>query len=665
MNSFFARRYIVTGIFITISLVLLARLFYMQIIDDRYFLFAKQNVVRRFIQYPARGPILDRNGKILVENQPVYDVTVIPRQVKPFDTLAFCRLIGMDKETFDKKFHKATRISPGIATIFQGQLPITTSASLQERMSEFPGFEMVLRTVRSYPDSIAAQFLGYINEVNDFRIKKSGGYYRPGDYVGITGVERSYEEELRGTRGVKNQMVNSRGVAKGSFANGAYDTVAVAGERLTSSLDSRIQKLGEKLMANKVGSIVAIEPSTGEILCFVSSPTYNPNLMVGSERGNNVSRLYQAPNNPFFIRPIQAIYPPGSSFKPLSALVALQEGIITPQTTYLCPGRYLPNGGKPKCTHVHGLVNLSSAIAESCNGYFAMVFERLMNARGGSKTAFSFTDWRGKVNKFGLGSKLDLDLPGESRGYLPTALFYDNAYGKNHWRSRTILSLAIGQGEVASTPLQLANIECTIANHGFYYKPHLIKAIGDKNIVKPEFTVKNDVGIDPQYFEPVITGMQQVVEYGTARASKIPGIVMCGKTGTAQVNGQKNNSVFVAFAPRENPKIAIAVIVENSGDGGTFAAPIASFIVEKYLRDSISYRGPGFTVDYFTNLNLLPAPKLKDPKAAMAKVKADSLKKAAIADSAKKAGLKTAAKGAKKYTLKQSLKPQPKRKENE
>jgi len=379
-------------------------------------------------------------------------------------------------------------------------------------------------------------------------------------------------------------------------------------------------------MTNKVGSIVAIEPSTGEILCFVSSPTYNPNLMVGRNRGKNLAKLSVDPYNPFFIRPIQARYPPGSSFKPLSALIALQEGIITPQTTYMCPGRYLPNGGTPRCTHVHGLVNLSSAIAESCNGYFAMVFEKLINEHGAKQTESSFNDWRSKVNKFGLGSKLDVDMPNESRGNLPTSLFYDNAYGKNHWRSRTVLSLAIGQGEVEATPLQLANIECTIANHGYYYKPHLIKAIGDKNVIKPEFTVKNSVGVDSKYFEPVIDGMQQVVEYGTARASKIPGIVMCGKTGTAQNPHGKNHSVFVAFAPRDNPKIAIAVVVENSGDGGTYAAPIASFIIEKYLRDSISYRGPGFTVDYFTNLNLLPEIKSKNPK-PVAPAKRDTVKK--------------------------------------
>jgi penicillin-binding protein 2 len=388
---------------------------------------------------------------------------------------------------------------------------------------------------------------------------------------------------------------------------------------------------------------VAIEPSSGEILCYVSSPTYDPNLMVGRERGNNAAKLYQDPYKPFFIRPIQAYYPPGSSFKPLSALIALQEGIITPQTTYYCPGSYQPGHGKPKCTHAHGLVNLSSAIAGSCNGYFAMVFEKLMNYHGARNTSATFTDWRQNVTKFGFGVKLDVDIPNEGRGNVPTALHYDNVYKTGNWRSSTILSLAIGQGELEATPLQLANIECTIANHGFYYKPHLIKGIGDKDIIKPEYTVKNNVGIDPQYFEPVIEGMQNVVEggggYATARRSKIPGIIMCGKTGTAQNPHGKNHSVFVAFAPRENPKIAIAVIVENSGDGGDYAAPIASFIVEKYLRGEITKRESGITPEEFTNMNRLPdlSNYIHDKKPS----KKDSLKKTDTDTSKKQVVLKT------------------------
>ncbi|PJJ79869.1 penicillin-binding protein 2 [Mucilaginibacter auburnensis] len=612
MNSFFQRRYVIAGVFITLIIILLARLFYMQVIDDRYLQFANRNVIRQFMQYPARGPIYDRNKKILVQNKLVYDVSVIPRQVKPFDTVEFCRLLDITKEDFDKRFTKAIKYSRALPSKFGKQLSPELYASLQERMSEFPGFFVEPHPVRIYPDSTAAQFLGYIGEVTDTKIKESGGYYRPGDYIGITGVERAYENILRGQRGVKNVMVDSRGVPQGSYANGAFDTVETPGEKVVSSLDIRIQKLGEKLMQNKIGSIVAIEPATGEVLCFVSSPTYDPNLMVaGPDRGKNYKKLTTDPYKPFLIRPIMANYSPGSSFKPLSALVALQEGIIDQNTTYTCTGSYLPNRGKPKCTHVHGVVNLSSAIAQSCNGYFAMVFERLINKAGAKATAASFTDWRSRVTAFGLAQRLNIDMAGENKGQLFKAEQYDKRYGVGRWRSKTVISLSIGQGEVESTPLQLANIECIIANQGFYYLPHLVKSIGNNPVIKHEYTVRHEVGVKPQYFAQVIDGMQNVVEYGTARGSRIPGINMVGKTGTVQNNRGANHSVFVAYAPRENPKIAIAVVVENSGDGGRWAAPIASFIVEKYLRDTISRRPSGITLDYFMNANLLAQPKPK------------------------------------------------------
>lgn len=649
MNNFFERRYVIAGIFIALILILLARLFYIQVVDDRYFLYAQNNVMRRIMQYPARGPILDRTGKIMVQNEPVYDITVVPKQVKAFDTVEFCKLLGIDREGFDKRMAKARVYSPYRTSIFEKQVSAQQYASFQERLSEFPGFDTQKRSLRTYPDSAAAQFLGYIGEVTDAIIKRSGGYYSPGDYVGITGVEKSYESTLRGQRGVRNLIYDSHNSPKGSYANGAYDTAAVAGERLISSLDMTIQKLGEKLMQNKVGSIVAIEPATGEILCYVSTPTYDPNLLVGRERGNNAAKLYKDPYKPFFTRPVQAYYPPGSSFKPLSALIAMQEGIITPSTVYHCPGYYQSGNRRIKCYHgeVHGDVTLATAVAHSCNGYFDMVFEKLVNRNGARKTDTSFNYWRNNVAKFGLGSKLGLDMPNENRGNLPKAAYYDKTYGKGGWRSSTVISLAIGQGELSATPLQLANIEATIANHGYYYKPHLIKAIGDKQVIRKEYTVRNYVGVDSQYFEPVINGMQNVVDYGTASSSKIPGIIMCGKTGTAEVKNKGDNSVFVAFAPRDNPKIAIAVVVENSGQGATWAAPMASFIVEQYLKGSISKRASGINPEYYINRNLLPQIVLKP--AEKAKIKADSLKKATAdslkkqkADSIKKAGFKSA-----------------------
>jgi len=634
MNKFFERRYVIAGIFIAIVFLIIIRLFFLQIISTKYALYASKQVRRPVIKYPARGPILDRNGKILVQNQSFYDITVTPKDVKPFDTVEFCKLLGIDKPTFDKQWIKAVKYGKGVQSPFVKQISPIAFASLQERLSEFPGFDYVTRYLRTYPDSVAAQFLGYIGEVQDKDIKRSNGYYRQGDYIGVTGVERSYENVLRGQRGVQILMVDSKGKTKGHYANGMFDTAAVAGERLTSSLDLNIQKLGEELMRNKVGSVVAIEPSTGEILCYVSSPTYDPNLLVGRERGNNVAKLYQNPYSPFNIRPIQAMYPPGSSFKPLSALIALQEGIITPDWTYNCPGYYYAGNHKIKCTHVHGVVNLSGAVAGSCNGYFSIVFQKIIDRLGAKKTEAAFTAWRANVNKFGLGSRLGLDVPGESRGNLPTPLHYDNVYKVGGWRSSTIVSLAIGQGELEATPLQLANIECTIANHGFYYKPHLVKAIGARNVIKKEYTLRNYVGIDSQYFEPVINGMQAVVDHGTAINSKIPGIIMCGKTGTAQNPHGENHSVFVAYAPRDNPKIAIAVVVENSGEGAHWAAPIASFIVEKYLKGSISKRESGIEPEYFMNANKLPdlssyihKPKKLSHADSVKKSKSDSLNK--------------------------------------
>jgi penicillin-binding protein 2 len=609
MNSFFPRRFVVQGIFIAVAIVLLARLFYIQVVDKSYYLSANQNVLRRNTIFPARGVILDRNGKILVQNEPVYDLMVIPREVKPFDTLEFCRLLGIDKEGFDKRFTKAKKYSPYRASIFEKLISAATYAPLQERLFEFRGFYVQKRSIRRYPDSVAAQFLGYIGEVNDKIIEQSNGFYKPGDYVGISGVEKSYEEVLRGQRGVENLMVDAFNRPKGHFAGGKYDTLAVAGEKLISSLDVRIQKLGEMLMTKKVGSIVAIEPSTGEILCFVSSPGYDPNLLVGKERGNNYAKLLQNKYKPSLIRPIQAGYPPGSSFKPISALVAMQEGLIDSTTRFFCPGGFRAGSHWVRCEHVDGSTDLTRAIKMSCNTYFCYVFDKLMNRQGAKQIRPAFNDWREKIGKFGLGDKLDIDLGFERPGLIPKDSRYDKVFGLNRWRSSSIISLAIGQGELLATPLQMANAECIIANRGYYYTPHLIKAIGEKKVVKPEYREKHYVGIDARHFAPVIHGMEQVVESGTAAFARIPGIKMAGKTGTVQNPHGKNHSVFVAFAPSDNPKIAIAVVVENAGYGASWAAPIASFIVEKYLRDTITK--PKAVVDYFVNHNLLPGEKPK------------------------------------------------------
>lgn len=606
MDSFFSRKYVIQGIFIFISLILLSRIFYIQLIDKQYLLSANNNVVRKLIIYPSRGIILDRHNKTLVQNEPVYDLVVIPGQVKDLDTLRMCELIGINLQRFRKQFKKAKNYSLYRASLFEKQLSAQTSAALQERLFEFPGFYIQNRSVRYYPDSVAAQFLGYIGEVNDKEIEKSSNFYNKGDYIGKTGIEKSYEDLLRGQRGIKNIMVDVHNREKGSFFEGKYDTIAVSGENLISSLDKRIQVLGEKLMQNKIGSIVAIEPSTGEILAFISSPGYDPNMMVGRQRGNNYMKLLKNENKPMFIRPTQAEYPPGSIFKVINALVAQQFRKINQNTFYNCPGGYhYGRRGYMKCTHVHGTINLISAIQESCNTYFGYSFAKMIDQPNISST-ITFTKWRNAVAKFGIGSKLDIDLPAERKGLLPTANDYTKKWKGTRWGSGFTISLSIGQGELGITPLQMANVMAIVANRGFYYKPHLIKAIGAKKIIKSEFTKKNYVGIDTQYFSPVIEGMSRVVNAGngTAYFSKIEDIEICGKTGTVQNPHGADHSVFVAFAPRVNPKIAIAVVVENAGFGATWSAPIASLLIEKYLKDSISR--PSYYADRILKANLLP-----------------------------------------------------------
>ncbi|MGV3508968.1 MAG: penicillin-binding protein 2 [Sphingobacteriaceae bacterium] len=626
MNSFFPRKYIIQGIFIAIALILLFRLFYIQVIDKSYFLSANNNVLRKVIIYPARGVILDRKGEILVQNEPVYDLMVIPKEVKPFDTLEFCRLIGIDKPGFDKRFKKAVRYSRYTSSIFEKQLSAVTYATFQEKLSEFPGFYVQNRSVRRYPDSIAAQFLGYIGEVNDRDIERSNGFYRPGDYIGRTGVEKSYEELLRGQRGVQNLMVDAFNRPKGHFADGRYDTLAVSGDQLISSLDKQLQKLGEQLMHNKIGSIVAIEPSSGEVLAFVSSPTYNPNLMVGRQRGDNYEILDENPHKPMFIRPIQAEYPPGSIFKVINALLGQQFGLIRPDTRFHCTGGYWYGGRRPmKCTHVHGSVDLAQSIQKSCNVYYGNVYATMVD-RSGMRPVNGFKRWREGVAKFNIGSKLGIDLPNEKKGLLPTADLYTKRLKTDKWRSGYNISLSIGQGELGITPLQMANVAATVANRGFFYKPHLVKAIGEKNVIKKEYTQKNDVGVDPQHFETVIEGMSMVVNQGggTAYYSKIPHIEICGKTGTVENPHGDDHSVFFAFAPRHNPKIAIAVVVENGGHGSTWAAPIASLMIEKYITDSISR--PKYFVDRILNGNLLPGAKVKAKPAPVKKADSTSNK---------------------------------------
>ncbi|WP_083252043.1 penicillin-binding protein 2 [Pedobacter steynii] len=631
MDNLFNRKYIIQGLFIAIALILLGTLFYIQVASDKYFLSAESNVLRKIYTFPARGVILDRNEKVLVQNEPVYDLMVIPNQVKEFDTLALCNIVGIDMKRFKKSLNKATVQSRYQPSIFEKQLSIQIYAALSEQLSRFPGFFVQSRTVRYYPDSAAGHFFGYVKEVSPKDIEESDGYYRPGDYIGKAGVERQYNDVLRGEKGIINMLYDAHNVPKGSYAEGKFDTLARSGERVISSLDFRIQKLGEELMKNKVGSIVAIEPATGEILAFVSSPGYDPNLMVGRQQGNNYMDLINQEKNPnrvFTVRPIQGYYSPGSSFKPLDALLGLQEGVIDPTTTFNCPGYYMAGNHRVKCEHVDGPIALRKGLARSCNTYALNVFQRLITQRKFGNQRIAYDAWREKVKKFGLGEKLGVDLPSERSGRLYAADYYNKKYGKS-WRYTTVISLGIGQGEMDATPLQMANIMAIIANRGYYIKPHLIKAIGEKKVIKKEYARKNYVDVEARHFEPVIDGMEDAVSapWGTARQSMIPNIIMCGKTGTVQNPRGKNHSVFIGFAPRDNPKIAIAVIVENAGYGSSYAAPIGSYITEKYLKDSISV-GRRASVEWMKKQVILPVPP--KPKVKLKPLLTDSAKKDSI-----------------------------------
>lgn len=607
MNNYFSRKYAVQGIFIAVALIIVARLFYLQLIDDTFLHSANNNVLRKTIVYPARGVILDRNGAVLVQNEPVYDLLVTPREVGELDTALFCQLIEIDREGFDRRMDAAKKHSWYRASIFEKQISARNYAQLQEHLYKFKGFYVQNRTVRNYPDSIAAQFLGYIQEVNQRDIEASDGFYRPGDYIGASGVERAYEEMLRGQRGVMTQMVDAFNRPQGSYADGRFDTLAVAGESLISSLDKDLQKLAEELMKNKRGSVVAIEPSTGEILTMVSSPTYDPNLMVGRKRGENYSILANDPNNPMFIRPIQAQYPPGSIFKVVNALTAQQAGVIDAHTVFNCPGGYSYGGGRGwmRCTSADGPTSLVRSIQRSCNTYYGNTFAQMIDRRG-MPPHEAYELWREATMKFGLGQPLGIDLPGEKPGTLPTAEYYTERYGNDRWTSSFNISLSIGQGEIEITPIQMANIMAIVANRGFYYRPHLIKGIGEQRIIKPEFTEKIHAGVDSRHYDPVIEGLSQAVNApgGTGYSFRIPDIEMCGKTGTVQNPHGAHHAVFFAFAPRENPKIAIAVFVENAGYGGVVAGPIASMLVEKYLKDTITL--PQYLQDRIRQSDFMP-----------------------------------------------------------
>jgi len=582
------RKYIIIGFFLLIGLFYLVRLFYVQILVDKYILSANNNVLRYVTQYPARGLVFDRTGKLLVYNEAAYDLMVVPRQVKNPDTMALCQLIGIDKKEYIARLQKARNYSPYRPSIFEAQITRDNYGFLEEKLFLFPGFYVQPRTLRKYTYPVAAHAFGYIGEAGPDVIEKNP-YYRSGDYIGINGIEKSYEEILRGKKGMKIRVYDVLNRDKGSFRDGRYDTTSVAGTDLYSSMDAELQEYGELLMTNKKGSIVAIEPQTGEILCVVTSPSYDPNLLAGNIRKKNYTKLLQDTIYvPLFNRALMAMYPPGSTFKLVDALVGQQEGVLFPGTIYGCPGGFSIGNGKQVGCHPHlSPLNLGGAIQISCNSYFCRVFKSIIDNKSYLNTRQAYESWRKEVMSFGFGKKLGIDIPGELNGNIPTPAYYDRYHGKNRWRALTIISLAIGQGEIGITPIQLANLSALISNRGWFYTPHIIRAIGRKDSLNEAYKTKHKVLVDPRYFDVVVEAMANVITGGTGRIAIIDSITMGGKTGTAQNPHGNNHSIFLAFAPVQNTKIAISVVVENAGYGATWAAPIASLMIEKYLNRTV------------------------------------------------------------------------------
>jgi penicillin-binding protein 2 len=583
-DPFINRKYVIMALIVLATLGLLVRLFIIQVVKSSYRLSADNNVLRYITQYPARGLIYDRNGKLIVFNQAAYDLMVVPTQVSNIDTTGFCDLLGISTDLFRKQLRIAINYSRRAPSVFLKQVSNETYAKFQEKMFLYPGFYVQPRTLRKYSKPVAAHILGYVSEVDDGVIKKNP-YYKPGDYIGKSGIEESYEKDLRGRRGVKIFLVDVFSRIKGSYEKGKLDTLAVQGSNIVSGIDLDLQEYGELLMKNKRGSVVAIEPKSGEVLALISSPDYDPALLVGRVRSENFAKLQgDSILQPLFNRALMASYPPGSTFKPINGLIGLQEGVITPQTLFECHRGYLF-----VACHAHpSPLSIVGAIGNSCNAYFCQTYRRVLENPAYNTIGDAYFKWKSYLNEFGFGSKLGTDFVNELSGFIPSTEYFDKYYGKNRWKALTVISMAIGQGEVGATPLQMANMTAAIANRGYFYTPHIVKSVGAGHTIDERFTTKHQIDIDTANFEQIVLGMEQAVTSGTAAGVKLKDIIICGKTGTAQNPHGANHSVFIAFAPKDNPKIAIAVFVENAGFGATYAAPVASLMIEKYIKGEIS-----------------------------------------------------------------------------
>ena len=576
-------KYVIGSIFILVSVILLIKLFIIQIVDDSYKRSSDNTTLRYITQYPSRGKVYDRDGRLLIYNDAVYDLMIIPSQAKNIDTASFCKLLNISNNTYNTCLKKAKKYSMVTPSIFLSQITKDEYGHIAEMLYHYPGFYFQTRSVRQYPLPIAAHTLGNIGEVTKGEMDKDS-YYKLGDYIGKSGIEKYYEKELRGEKGMKILVVDVHNREKERFMDGEYDTAPIHGTDIILGLDADLQAYGEYLMAGKTGSIVAIEPSTGQILAMVSSPSYDPNELVGRKRGTRYSELLNDPDKTLINRAISGVYPPGSTFKMVNGLIALQSGVITAYTAYPCSG---PESTPIKCTHFHSSpVKLYDAIENSCNPYFWRAFQDMMSAPRFKNPKEAYMFWYNHVTSFGLGRSFASDIPFTVSGNIPTKEFYDKTYNGS-WNAMTIRSLSIGQGEILVTPLQLANVAAAIGNEGYYYEPHYIKSFAntDKSI-DSSFLEKHIIDINKRHFKDVKKGMRSVFEgdHGTARFSKIDSITVAGKTGTAENPHGKDHSIFMAFAPVDNPQIAIAVVVENAGFGSTWAAPIASLMIEKYIR---------------------------------------------------------------------------------
>ncbi|GAB6010848.1 penicillin-binding protein 2 [Viscerimonas tarda] len=591
--AFEKRKFVIGGIAVGIVLILLIQLFNLQILKNEYKDSANSNAFYKKILYPARGTISDRNDKLLVYNQPTYDVVYIPREVEPFDTLDFCNILGITKEQMQKRIRdiKNKKLNPGYSPYtlqtFMTQLTMQEYGLLQENLYKFRGFDIQNKALRQYSYKNAAHVLGYVAEVNKSQIE-ADDYYMRGDYAGKSGVENSYENLLRGEKGVEILLRDAHGRIQGKYEEGVHDKSPTSGKNLKLAIDVDLQAYGEYLMRNKIGSIVMIEPETGEILCLVTSPTYDPAVLLGRDFGVNYKVLEKDASKPLFNRAIQGMYPPGSTFKPTQALIFLQENVITPETAYSCANGYPPGGGRPKCHSHFSPIPLEAAIATSCNSYFCYGLNAMLSNRSKKYKDISdaFDKWKNYMVAMGYGYKLGVDLPSEKRGFIPNSQYYTNAFGRS-WSAPNIISIAIGQGEITATPIQIANLGATIANRGYFHVPHIVKEVQDTPL-DTSFTNRKYTGIKTEYYESVVRGMANAVTGGTCRGTNLmPDFEVCGKTGTAQNPHGRDHSIFMGFAPKDHPKVAISVMVENGGFGATYAVPIGRLMFQKYLKGEV------------------------------------------------------------------------------